>query len=194
MPLLVILIFNCVGATEANIEDEIEELNVSEFRSLIQNFIGEPVAFINSSHSTIKKFVDWINYGTHAEEILKEFNILKRYNNEYGPGIWIQPNSIQFTPSHFADWKNFRYVNRSGPSDKAKFLKDHKYVLNYWDGKNDDVTKLRKFYHPEKSLAVIIQFDEPPQTRPVKKRKSKRINQINSVRELPLGINLILLS
>lgn len=157
-------------------------MDVSEFKKLIRGFISDPYSFIKCSHEEKKRFIDWINY-EDAEEILKqpEFHLIwRQYNNEYGPGIWIQDNAIQFTRSKlncFAGWKNFRYENGSGTSDDEDFFNKNKYLKNYWYIP-DQAPKLRKFYHPHKKLAVIIQFDPP---RATKKRKSMTIRPSNEI-------------
>jgi hypothetical protein len=152
------------------IDLEDEELNVREFRRLIEKFIKAPIEFTKSTHATIKQFLDWINFGEDAEEILKQYNILKRYNNEPDPGIWIQRCDFDFSIETDFDWKHFRYENSGGPSEKEKFLNENKYLRNYWKDARNEIPKLRKYYQPKKKLAVIIQFDEP---RPIKKRKRK---------------------
>jgi hypothetical protein len=152
------------------IDLEDEELNVREFRRLIEKFIKAPIEFTKSTHATIKQFLDWINFGEDAEEILNQYNILKRYNNEPDPGIWIQRRDFDFSIETDFDWKHFRYENSGGPSEKEKFLNENKYLLNYWKDARNEIPKLRKYYQPKKKLAVIIQFDEP---RPIKKRKRK---------------------
>lgn len=147
-----------------------EELNVREFRRLIEKFKNDPIQYINSTHATIKQFLDWINFGEDAEEILNQYKILKRYNNEFGPGIWIQHCDFDFSIETGFDWKHFRYENSGGPSEKEKFLDENKYLLNYWKVVGNEIPKLRKYYQPKKKFAVIIQFNEPKPKKQLKRK------------------------